>query len=75
MSLPSLQGDVTYQSGPASPFGGLPKFLQQLSAHPVRGALMKRALATDGQIEALVYELYRLTEEGIRVVERRKCDG
>ena len=36
---------------------------------------MKRALATDGQIEALVYELYRLTEEGIRVVERRKCDG
>ena len=30
---------------------------------------MMKALATDGQIEALVYELYGLTAEKIRTVE------
>ena len=33
-------------------------------------SLQRQIAATDGQIDALVYELYRLTEEEIRVVER-----
>jgi hypothetical protein len=32
-------------------------------------SLQRQIEATDGQIDALVYELYELTEEEIRVVE------
>jgi hypothetical protein len=32
-------------------------------------ALLRQIEATDRQIDALVYELYRLTEEEIRIVE------
>jgi hypothetical protein len=34
-----------------------------------RTALQRQIEATDGQIDALVYELYGLTEEEIRIVE------
>jgi len=34
-------------------------------------ALQRRIEATDGQIDALVYELYGLTEEEIKIVEAK----
>jgi len=45
-------------------------------------SIQRQIAATDKQIDALVYELYGLTEEGIRIVEgvagecgRRTTDG
>jgi hypothetical protein len=35
----------------------------------MRTALQRQIEATDGQIDALVYQLYGLTEEEIKIVE------
>lgn len=35
----------------------------------MRTGLTRQISATDGEIDRLVYELYELTDEGIRIVE------
>jgi len=47
----------------------LNKQLQEASTPHVRTALQRQIEATDSQIDALVYELYELTEDEIRIVE------
>jgi hypothetical protein len=37
------------------------------------GCLQRQIAATDKQIDALVYELYGLTEDEIRIVEGATC--
>ena len=50
----------------------LHKQLQEARTPHEQIALQRQIEATDRQIDALVYELYRLTEEEIRIVEG-KC--
>ena len=45
------------------------KQLQEARTPHEKTALQRQIEATDGQIDALVYELYGLTEEEIRIVE------
>jgi len=47
----------------------LHKQLHETSTPHERTALQRRIEATDGQIDALVYEIYGLTEEEIKIVE------
>jgi hypothetical protein len=47
----------------------LHKDLPKARTAPNRTAIERQAAATDKQIDALVYELYGLTEEEIRIVE------
>ena len=47
----------------------LHKQLPEASTPHEKTALQRRIEATDGQIDALVYELYGLTEEEIGIVE------
>jgi len=47
----------------------LHKQLPQAQTPHEKTALRRRIEATDGQIDALVYELYGLTEEEIGIVE------
>ena len=47
----------------------LHKQLQEARTPPEKTALQRQIEATDRQIDALVYELYGLTEEEIRIVE------
>jgi hypothetical protein len=47
----------------------LHKQLPETSTPHEKTALQRRIEATDGQIDALVYELYGLTEEEIRIAE------
>ena len=47
----------------------LHKQLPQAQTPHEKTALQRRIEATDGQIDALVYELYGLTEEEIKIVE------
>ena len=47
----------------------LHKQLPQAGTPHEKTALERRIEATDGQIDALVYELYGLTEEEIEIVE------
>jgi len=47
----------------------LHKQLPQAQTPHEKTALQRRIEATDGQIDALVYELYRLTREEIEIVE------
>ncbi len=49
----------------------LHKQLPQASTPHEQTALQRQIEATDRQIDALVYELYGLTEEEIGIVERR----
>jgi len=56
----------------------LHKQLPQAGTPHEKTALQRRIEATDGQIDALVYELYGLTEEEIGIVEAGspgKCAG
>jgi len=43
--------------------------MSRVVARPKGRALRKPIAATDRQIDALVYELYALTDEEIRIVE------
>ena len=45
------------------------KLHKRLGEEPDDEALKKRIEETDKEIDALVYELYELTEEEIRIVE------
>ena len=47
----------------------LHKQLPEAATPHEKTALERQIEATDGQIDALVYELYALTEEEIRIVE------
>jgi hypothetical protein len=47
----------------------LHKQLPKAKTPPEPESLKRTIAATDNQIDALVYELYGLTEDGIRVVE------
>ena len=47
----------------------LHKQLPEAGTPHEKNALQRRIEATDGQIDALVYELYGLTEEEIGIVE------
>jgi len=47
----------------------LHKRLAAAKTPPDRTALQRQIVATDRQIDRLVYELYGLTEEEIRIVE------
>ena len=47
----------------------LHKQLQEARTPHEQTALQRQIEATDGQIDALVYELYGLTEDEIRIVE------
>ena len=49
----------------------LHKQLPQAGTPHEKTALQRCIEATDGQIDALVYELYGLTEEEIGIVERK----
>ena len=49
----------------------LNKKLQDTRLEQERTMLSRQIEATDGAIDTLVYELYRLTEEEIRIVERK----
>jgi hypothetical protein len=49
----------------------LHKQLPQAGTPHEKTALERQIEATDGQIDALVYELYGLTEEEIRIVEEK----
>ena len=40
-----------------------------MPAHVKQTSLQRQIEATDGQIDALVYELYGLTEDEIKIVE------
>lgn len=51
---------------------------QQLAAAKIaheQTALQRQIEATDRQIDALVYELYGLTEEEIKIVEGREMES
>jgi len=50
----------------------LHKQLPQAHTPHEKTALGRQIEATDGQIDALVYELYGLTEEEIRIVEEEQ---
>ena len=47
----------------------LHKGLPKAKTAPDKTAIERQVAATDRQIDALVYELYGLTEEEIRIVE------
>jgi hypothetical protein len=47
----------------------LHKDLPKARTAPDKTAVERQIAATDRQIDALVYELYGLTEEGIQIVE------
>ncbi len=50
----------------------LHKQLQEARTPHEQTALQRRIEATDREIDTLVYELYGLTEEEIRIVEERR---
>jgi hypothetical protein len=47
----------------------LPKDLPKARTAPDRTAIERQIAATDKQIDQLVYELYGLTEEEVRIVD------
>jgi hypothetical protein len=49
----------------------LRKGLPKARTAPDKTAIERQIAATDKQIDALVYELYGLTQEEIRIVERK----
>lgn len=53
----------------APPEVNLPKHLASTKGEHDRTLLQRQIEATDRQIDALVYELYGLTKEEIRIVE------
>ena len=63
----SAQGELKVR-GPFSWVGPL----EDASTPTDKGAVQRQIVATDGQIDALVYELYALTDEEIRIVEEAK---
>ena len=55
--------------------GGLRKKLAAEQAPHVRTVLQRQIEATDRQIDTLVYELYGLTDDEIRIVEESAAQG
>lgn len=45
------------------------KQLASAKSQPQRGMIQRRIAATDAEIDRLVYDLYGLTKEEIRIVE------
>jgi hypothetical protein len=52
--------------------GGMKGGTRKTLTAPDKTASERQIVATDKQIDALVYELYGLTEEEIRIVEGRE---
>ncbi len=53
----------------------LNKYLQEARTPHEKTALLRQIEATDRQIDALVYELYGLTEEEIKIVEKSQSNS
>ena len=53
----------------------LHKQLQEARTPHEKTALLRQIEATDRQIDALVYELYGLTEEEIKIVEKSQSNS